>query len=268
MKIKKVITAINENSLYTEFLPATYKAWNRLGVEVVVGIVTKNIADGDLVNWAFNYSDTLYVFSKIDSIDSGIQAKVTRMCLACEEQEHTAIVDVDMIPLSAGFVDSYNRVPNDHLAKFGAEHPAFQREPDIGKWPMHGTAADGETFREIINPNHLSYKQLILSWAGGFPEDPRSNVSNAFGSFSDESLLKCLYSRWRDKERTTCIERTEAGDFDQHPDGGYTVYGRLCRSKHHDLEQIDIGRYFEAHGPRPFSTNLEWYGKILDHLED
>ena len=114
----------------------------------------------------------------------------------------------------------------------------------------------------------LSYKQLILSWAGGFPEDPRSNVSNAFGSFSDESLLKCLYSRWRDKERTTCIERTEAGDFDQHPDGGYTVYGRLCRSKHHDLEQIDIGRYFEAHGPKPFSTNLEWYGKILDHLED
>ena len=64
MKIKKVITAINENSLYTEFLPATYKAWNRLGVEVVVGIVTKNIADGDLVNWAFNYSDTLYVFFK------------------------------------------------------------------------------------------------------------------------------------------------------------------------------------------------------------
>lgn len=268
MKIKKVITAINENSLYTEFLPATYKAWSRLGVEVVVGVVAKSITDGNLVNWASKHSDALYVFSKIDSVDSGIQAKVTRMCLACNEQEHTAIVDVDMIPLSAGFVNSYDEVPDDHLAKFGAEHPAFQREPDIGKWPMHGTAANGETFREIINPSSLSYKELILSWSGGFPEDPRSKVSNVFGSFSDESLLRCLYSRWKNKDRTTCIERTKAGDFDQHPDGGYTVYGRLCRSKHHDLEQIDVSRYFEAHGPRPFSANLEWYGKILDHLED
>ena len=79
MKIKKVITAINENSLYTEFLPATYKAWNRLGVEVVVGVVAKSITDGDLVNWAFEHSDTLYIFSKIDSIDSVIMEEIQKV---------------------------------------------------------------------------------------------------------------------------------------------------------------------------------------------
>jgi hypothetical protein len=54
------------------------------------------------------------------------------------------------------------------------------------------------------------------------------------------------------------------GKFKQHPDGGYTVYGRICRAKHSSLEDINLDDYFEIHGPRPFIES--WYKPVTKYL--
>lgn len=264
MKIERIITSVNANPNYLTFAPTLSKLWRHLhGLDPVVAYIKSGNQDLDYVCEQYlSESCDLIIFDKIE-MDYGIQSKITRMFLAAEFTDtNNLIVDIDMFPMSTKFMDSYEVAPEDHLVKFGDDHFSFQRHPDIGKWPMHGTAGKGSTLREIINPNGLSYEGLLRSWTG-FPQDPRSNVFNLFNHFSDESLLKCLSDHWEGKDtRCTTILRTDVeGDYDCE-----TVCGRLCRAHHHRLDNIDLSKYFEAHGPRPFNQHPEWYGQLFNFI--
>lgn len=238
MKIDKVITSVNNNHLYKSFVALTVKAWNILGVECEVVYTGEN----------------------------GNIAKASRIIQASMPDNHDRfimIADIDMIPLVSP-LSAYESCPDDHLCKFGYEHPAFQKYPDVGKWPMHGTAAKGSTFQKIVNPNNLSPSELIQDWSSrSWAKDTRANPNNPFVGFSDESLLKYL---WQESDVPDClIKRTALEGYDQHPDGGYTVYGRICRSKWGDVGIEELDKYFEIHGPRP--CDLEgFYKPVLEYI--
>jgi hypothetical protein len=265
VKINKIITATDANLTYISFGSLMSKAWMKLtGIKPTVAYIKSNTDIDYLAIEYLKIHTDVHVFEKLP-IDIGIQSKITRMFLASELIEtNNMIVDIDMIPLDPRVLTVYEQVPNDHLAQFGGDHPSFQRHPDIGKWPMHGTTAHGSVFRDMINPQGLDYQDLLASWTG-FPEDPRSNVLNPYHGFSDESLLKCIFEQWPKKEdKHTKINRTNVGDgFDPEP-----VYGRLCRSKHFDISHIDLSKHYEAHGPRPYSDNLQWYQPIEEFINN
>lgn len=270
MKIDRIITSVNANPNYLTFAPTLCKVWRHLhDIDPMVAYIKCENQDLDYVcqEYLRNSGCNLFVFDKLD-IDHGIQSKITRMYMAATfEDSNNLIVDIDMFPMSTKFLESYQAAEEGHLVKFGDDHFSFQRDPDIGKWPMHGTAGYGATLKEIINPDDLSYEDLLRSWSAGFPQDPRSNVLNSFHNFSDESLLKCLTDRWEGKDATgfnrcSKILRTDIeGDYDTEP-----VYGRLCRAHHHQLDNIDLSRYFEAHGPRPFNQHPEWYQQLFNFI--
>jgi hypothetical protein len=265
MKIQKIITSVNIANDYLTFAPTLCKIWRELhGLDPIVAFIKSDNEDLNYIcqEYLLKSSCNLITFDKIN-IDYGIQSKISRMFLAAEfTDSNNMIVDIDMLPMTSKFLESYHISPEDHLVKFGSDHFSFQKHPDIGKWPMHGTAARGSTFREIINPDGLAYEELIRSWVG-FPQDPRSNVFNPFHGFSDDSLLKCLHDRWSGKDdRCTTILRTGVdGDYNSEP-----VYGRLCRSRHHDISNTDLTKYYECHGPRPFHRNLEWYNQLFNFM--
>ena len=265
LKIDKIITATNANPNYLFFGSLMSKAWLKIaGIKPVVAYIKSNPDIDYLATEYLKERADVYVFDRL-SIDIGIQSKITRIFLASEFTEtNNMIADIDMIPLDPRFLASFERAPNDHLVQFGGDHPSFQKNPDIGKWPMHGTAACGSVFKEIVNPQGLNYQDLLSSWTG-FPEDPRSNVFNPFHGFSDESLLKCLFDKWPKKEeKHTKINRTEVGDgFDPEP-----VYGRLCRSKHFDISDVDLSKHYECHGLRPYHMNTEWYQPIEEFIKN
>ena len=260
MKIDTIVTAVNANPVYLTFAPYMCVAWRELtDISPIVAYINSGNPDIDYLSMEYLKNHcTVVQFEKLD-IENGIQAKITRMWMASRlRNSNIMIADVDMIPMTEKFVRSYDGAPDDHLVKFGTDHFSFQSEPDIGKWPMHGTAANGSTFKEIVNPKNLDYKELIESW-NGFEEDPRSNTKNIFMNFSDESLLKTLADIWNQPERCTEIKRTEVdGDYNSEP-----VYGRLCRSKYNKVEDVqDLSKYYECHGPRPYHKNLDWYEKL------
>lgn len=243
MKIDKIVTAYDHNPLYSSFKDLTVEAWKRLGIEVQAEPMTPT-----------------------RGVASAIMAKITRL-LAASSEENTdkfvMIADIDMVPLASP-LSAYDGCPDHHLCQFGYEHPAFQQAPDIGKWPMHGTAAKGCTFQKIVNPQGLSNAELLQTWLSGFREDPRSAIMNSPERFSDESLLRCLLSRAEGVE-VSKIRRDVLEGYDQHPDGGYTVYGRICRSKWGGVTPEELDRYFEIHGPRP--CDLEgFYKPVLEYI--
>ena len=52
---------------------------------------------------------------------------------------------------------------------------------------------------EFVNPNNLSYVELFKSWSGMSVFDNKESVTNRFESYSDESMMRALISKWKRK---------------------------------------------------------------------
>jgi hypothetical protein len=265
MKINKVITAVNDNPVYRDFIPLTSIIWKKLfNLELIIGYVTDRPLDDPMVKSLSAYGD-LRIFPRLSDIDSGIQAKVTRMYLASLSEfvnENCMIVDIDMIPLSNEVLSVFEEVPEQMLVRWGYDHPAFrQGGPDFGKWPMDRTTAVGSIFKEIINPNELNYTSLINSWVG-YHLYGREDVSLPFNQFSDESLLRALHDQWPAKEKHTYnLPRARLENI--------LLERRLDRSQPSqwvDLPlKLERQQYIEMHGIRPLNTNLNYYSDMLNY---
>ena len=267
VKITKIITAINENDTYTGFIPLMSLAWQKLTqIEPVIGFVTFRNENDEFVKKIKKFGD-VRLFEPIDNIDSGIQAKITRMYLASSKEffeENCMIVDVDMIPLSKDVMGVFEEAPENHLVKWGYDHPAFNEgTPDYGKWPMDRTTASGKIFNDIINPLNLEYRELLKSW-GGCKKHGKEDVTLPFNMFSDESLLRLLYENWGEREtKTYCLSRLKLEDrllcrrLDRaYPEQWVGLLGKLRENK-----------FIEMHGARPFLEYLHLYREILEHLD-
>ena len=99
MKIDKIITTVNENETYLNFLPLMSAAWQKIaGLKPVIGFITDRDEDDPLVQKAMEYGE-VHLFEPLYGINQGVQAKVTRLFLASEDadkDENRMIVDVDM----------------------------------------------------------------------------------------------------------------------------------------------------------------------------
>ena len=266
MQITKIITAVNDNPTYIQFLPLTAMIWKHLfGLNLTVGYVTSKSVNDSSIKAMSKHGD-IVVFPPIDNIDSGIQAKVSRLYLASsttQDDDNCMIVDIDMLPLSVEALDVFSQAPGDNLIQWGWDHPAFQPgTPDHGKWPMDRTAGSGKVFREIVNPDGLNYDDLLASWIG-YNKHGREAVDLPFDKFSDESLLRALYEEWpRRSTDTYRISRLsiEPTMLSRRLDRGYPHMWNDLPNK------LRNGEFIEVHGIRPLHENISYYTDILNHF--
>jgi len=265
MKITKIITTINDNPTYRDFVPLVSKVWQKLfGLELIIGYVTDKSADHPTVKALESYGD-IRLFSPLEGVDSGVQAKVTRLALASSEEfvdENCMIVDIDMVPLTTEILDVFEEVPENRFVKWGWDHPAFMGTVDAGKWPMDRTTAKGSLFREIINPKGLSYKELLTSWMG-LHRFGKEDIRLPFSKFSDESLLRLLYEDWEKKKtHTHFLSRLKLED--------QMLCRRLDRIYPHMWENLEDKLknkvFIELHGIRPFKEYIQYYEEILKYF--
>lgn len=263
MKITRLLTATDENPTYIQFVPLVTKAWKKLtGLETDIAFVSDRDNDDPLVRRLSEFGH-VHLYKPL-KIDRGIQAKISRMAMATEPEftdENCSIIDIDMLPLTRRVIDVFRDAPDDHLIKWGWDHPAFAAgSDDYGKWPMDRTTARGTTFQQIINPQHLGYQDLIHSWFN-YHYIGKEAVNRLFNQFSDESLLRALYEKWPDKTtRTTLLARSLLNSHS---------FGRIDRSlveQYPLLPKIQDGTFYECHGIRPFLENIEYYREIITYL--
>lgn len=254
MKINNIITVVNDRPEYTEILPLFRRAWTKLyNIEPIVGVIEGNY-DQD--------PQPHVTFPRDNNIDSGIQAKITRMYLATLFERYSMVVDVDMIPLDGGFFEVVDRAKNNDLVQWGYDHPVYSTYSNgisnVGKWPMDKTCAHRLTWAKIVNPKGLDYK----NWIESLYEITEAwcSVKTCFSLFSDESLLKLLLEK-SGHEHVCKIKRSEYNNKNYKG----KVHGRLDRVEHgNDYNPLD---YFEAHGARPYSQHKDWYKNIETYLE-
>jgi hypothetical protein len=99
MKVDCILTAVNENRLYLDFIPIFIKTWNKLypGIDVKIILVSKNIPVEYL-----EYKDNIILFEPIENILTSFTAQFIRLLYPCllNYENGVMITDMDMLPMN------------------------------------------------------------------------------------------------------------------------------------------------------------------------
>ena len=99
MKLDCVLTAVNENKLYLDFIPIFIKTWNKLypDIDVKIILIANAIPEDFLL-----YKDNIIIFKPIDNISTAFISQFIRLLFPCilNYKNGIMITDIDMLPMN------------------------------------------------------------------------------------------------------------------------------------------------------------------------
>jgi len=99
MKLDCVLTSVNENKLYLDFIPIFIKTWNKLypDVDVKIILIAKNIPE-DLME----YQNNIILFEPIENVLTSFTSQFIRLLYPCilNYNNGVLITDMDMLPMN------------------------------------------------------------------------------------------------------------------------------------------------------------------------
>lgn len=102
MKLDCIITAVNENLLYLDFIPIFIKTWNKLypDVDVKIILIAENIPEKFLL-----YKKNLIIFKPINNISTAFIAQYIRILYPAilNYKNGVMITDIDMMPMNKDY---------------------------------------------------------------------------------------------------------------------------------------------------------------------
>lgn len=259
-----VITAINNNKKYKSFFDTSVKMWNNYGFNVNIGCIGDEnfLEEIKKIKKEKELSTELYQFNPLKEIDTGIQAKVTRLYLA-SLVESFIIVDIDMYLLNFNeFSKWFSYYNGNNLVTIGND----MYKDD--KFPMCYTIGNGSLLKKIINPNNLNYEQLLGSWKNiNNKYDKKEKLGNNFNNFSDESLFRRLIKDSGYKNKFSRVNRIKNNSTKgkKFYDVGIKRIDRYWNWKV-DEGRLYKGDYIDCAPKRPLNKNDEVIKKVLKYL--
>jgi hypothetical protein len=219
-----IVTTTNENKTYCGFVPSVYQMWKKNYPEChfVLGVISNKEREDSYIKRLEEFSDDFYLFKQEEGIESGVQAKVSRLYLSTLYNEDVVtIVDVDQYIFDFEWLKQH-LIPAFNRRFVSVAYEAYIRTPDRGKWPMPYTSAPSDIFKKIVNYNNI---KTYTEWLDSLrkiknPIDNKESVENKFDRYSDESTLrhmvethperKYIYSIWEKVKRKDATVYNEA----------------------------------------------------------
>ena len=234
MKLDCILTAVNDNPLYLEFLPLFIETWKKLypDVDVKVVLIAEAIPDEYLA-----YKENIILFEPLDGVPTAFTSQFIRLLYPglLDYENGVMITDMDMLPMNRTYY-------TEHIKAYGREKFIYLREnvcADENQIAMCYNVAVPEVWREVFGVQSL--------------EDVRDALRNADTSWSsDQCALHDKVTTWHEKtnnfvrlkERDTRFMRLDRNTFDL--------------NNHFIQWNIRQGLYSDYHCYRPMST----YGQI------
>ena len=244
MKIDNFITSVNNNNIYSSFIEL-------VSIDYMQNFNSKlHIAFIDYTeDEVEQYKDICipHMFNTLDNVDSGVQAKATRMWLASEIEGNNMIVDIDMFILDKQFViDEVSKIPEDKV--FAWAWNAYSEETTNTKWLMPFSTANNNVWKSIVNPDDLGYVDLFKSWSNIRYYDDKEDVTNQFLNFSDESLLRGLVFKTKSNDTISYVTRDDYVNF--------SAQKRMDRARWYiDHDKLHANYYIDCWSKRPLNVN-------------
>ena len=265
-----IVTTTNENKTYCGFVPSVYQMWKKNFPEChfVLGVVSNRDKEDPYIKRLEEFSDDFYLFKNEKGVDSGVQAKVSRLYMSTlYEKEVVTIVDVDQYIFDFEWLrEKLNSAFDRKFVTVAYE--AYIKTKDRGKWPMPYTTAPSDIFKKIVNYNNIDN---YIDWLDSLrkiqrPIDGKESIENKFDNYSDESTLRYLLERNKERDYIYSIwnkvRRLDA-----------TVYNRADRrldrwawENQFSHDKLNNNYYFDSWPIRPFEKNYHKLEPLLKHM--
>ena len=276
MYATKACISSNENPDYIQFWPLVASAWKRLGFDPILALVTNK--EKHEWEWMEEYGEVFRV-NKNPNIPEGNWAKIVRWSLYGKHEDAISILtDADMIPMQRDYFaelpEGYD--PDRHLVIKGAD--AYGNAANE-KYPGCYVTAKGSVWNDISKLDEYS---SLEEWAAQFYDlsvfDHKEGVNFPYTTFSEESLMRVIVSRWDPTgEKTIKLKRPGGWSWGPNQKGlridrsawpneaGWKAMGFTKDKKYPDT--VRGGLYIDAHLLRPLQDVKEHLYPILDYLD-
>lgn len=243
MKIGTILTACNDNPLYSEFIPNFIKAWEALFPDADVLVVYI----GDSIPDEFkNYAKNIRLSKPIEGIHSAFHSQCIRLLYPrhIERNDAVLITDMDMLPMNKKYyIDNIATLSDDTFVAYrDAEFPKEITMCYIAATPTIWTQMFGDESDET----------LLKRWNTGVSY---SGIHGGSGWTTDQLILCERFKNYSGKK--IMLRDSSSG------------YRRLCRlhtqlfsRKEQIQEHVDGESYCDYHCLRPHSR----YSHINDYI--
>lgn len=257
MNFDRIIVS-SDDSPFIQYWPIVSNAWKKFFPEkkICLAFVTNRNEDDEYVKKLKNFGE-VYLFKTISNIPSANQAKMARHVLASQFTDEICMIeDIDTIPLQRNFVEKITiQREKDKLLAVGSE--VYANSEHSGKFPMSNITAEGYIFKEIVNPDNLSYEDLVNSWVDIKVYDHKEAINVDAYTFSDESLYRVLINKWNPKKDRICFANRNVNIKNEWIDRSWWGI---------NVRKLNEGKYVCCNFLRPFDENYSKIEPLVDFI--
>lgn len=247
MKLDCVVSAVNENLLYLDFVPIFIKTWNKLypDIDVKIILITKTIPENLLL-----YKNNIILFEPIENVLTSFTSQIIRLLYPCilNYKNGVLITDIDMLPMN-------NRYYTENIKEFDNEKFIYYRENvclSSRQIAMCYNAATPQIWKDIFKVNSV---EDIVSFIKNISDN--NIIKEGHGNKGwciDQYTLYNKVMKWN-KDTNNFIKLNETQtQFNRLDRGRFSLYDVNKR------QNIIAGKYTDYHCYRPMSTysDLNW----------
>lgn len=238
LELKRVILSTNNDPNYIEFWPVVAPIWTAMGLRPTLALIADedcpiDTSLGDVVR-----------FSPLPDVPESLQSQVIRLFLPILFPDDGCLIsDIDMIPISRGyFFDGAWHCPDHGFLVY--RNRAYENEESI-RYPMCYNAAKGSVFASVFG----------ISSADQIPDMIRLWASAGLGWDTDEKLLHVYLQEW--ERKGGLLFRLGHGGMPRLDRGNWNI----------DVNTLDITKYIDCHGPRPYSKYKESIDAVVEAIK-
>jgi hypothetical protein len=252
MKLDCILTAVNENPLYIEFIPIFIKTWNKLypDIDVKIILVAKTIPEEYM-----EYKDNIILFEPVENVLTSFTSQFIRLMYPCllNYENAVMITDMDMLPMNNTYYTEYiKEYDNSKFIYYRDDHCFVYKQ-----LAMCYNAATPKIWSEIFDIHSIDdIRDLLINIS-------RNNVIEEGHGKTGWSIDQIfLYARVMDWQRKTnnliCLKDrdTKFNRLDRE------TFGMTSRLK----MLIEAGIYTDYHCYRPMSKYLDINNAIYNIL--
>jgi len=252
MKLDCVLSAVNENTIYIDFIPIFIETWKKLytDIDIKIILIAKKIPEKYLC-----YKNNIILFEPIESVLTSFTSQFIRLLYPCilNYENGVMITDIDMLPMNRTYYTKNIELYDNNKFIYFLENILF----NINQIAMCYNVATPNIWKDIFKIYSL--------------EDIRTKIKNAFknnnikeghgnsGWCTDQKFLYNSINNWKKKDNFVCLNMKK------------TKFKRLGRNRFNTLtedikKKISRGEYTDYHCHRPVSKYLNLINTVVELL--
>jgi hypothetical protein len=252
MKLDCVLTAVNENPLYLDFIPLFIKTWKKLypSVDIKIILIANKIPEKYK-----EYSDYLILFTPIENISTSFISQYIRILYpsVLKYKNGILITDMDMIPMNRTYYTKHIEEYDDSKFIYFRSNVCF----DCREIAICYNVATPSTWQEIFNIR--SVDDIICRLKMVYENIQYVEGHGKTGWSTDQKHLYYFVMNWNEKTNNLiCLQENK------------TLFKRLDRDSFHFDEQIinniAHGLYTDYHCYRPYEEYKDINDKVYELL--